>query len=478
MKLKQADRSALFVAAAVIALIVGGGLWSYQVWSTRIALLPAEPAVEGVPAELRTRLERAQARVRGWTGGHNALRELSRLYHANGFLDEARRCYQALERLEPDEPRWWHRHATLLAGFGELEEAAGRWERVVHLAPRYLPAQLRYADLLLKRNRTGEARAMFERVLRRNAEEPYAHLGLARIEVEAGRWEEARRRLEPLVAKSNYELGYDLIVSVYEALGEKARAAEIRGRAKAAGAYRDLADPWVDDLLEDCFDSHRLALEAGGWARRGDFGVATRWLQRALTHAPDDVAVRFQLAGVLVERRDVAGAQRELERCTQIKPDFADAWAHWAALRLQAGDPAGAAKLVAAGLQHNPASAGLHLMRARQWREAGRLEEAVGAYQTAIRYRPNEAEAYLELGTTLFRLERVPEGRQVLEAGLRAEPEHPPTLALLAFDAISNGDERAAEALMVRVKNQPRVAREQNERLRLAFQARFGRAAP
>ena len=30
---------------------------------------------------------------------------MSRLYHANGFLDEAMRCYDALERLEPEEAR-------------------------------------------------------------------------------------------------------------------------------------------------------------------------------------------------------------------------------------------------------------------------------------------------------------------------------------------------------------------------------------
>jgi hypothetical protein len=75
-------------------------------------------------------------------------------------------------------------------------------------------------------------------------------------------------------------------------------------------------------------------------------------------------------------------------------------------------------------------------------------------------------------------MERVPEGLQRLAQGLAAEPEHPPTLALLAFHAITSGDESGARAWMARVERQPRVARDQAEKLRAAFRERFGRPGP
>ncbi len=474
----RARRTLLIVTGLAVAA-AAVGWWRAEVSrSLIIAGVPSTPPVLNWPAEFRARLEQTSARAIGrWSPGA-ALGELSRLYHANGFLREAMQCYTLLEQLEPEEPRWWHRHATLQAGAGDGERALERWERVRRLAPSYVPAQLRLGDLLLKNNQPARAAAVLAEVLQREPGHPHALLGLARIDLEAGRWAEARPRLEAVVAKTNYALGYDLIVTVYEKLGETRRAMEIRGRAKASGAYRDFPDPWLDELLGDCYDVYRLALEAGRASANGNHAGAQRILERTLTLAPDDVAARFQLARVLVEQRDGSGARREFERCTVLVPGFADAWAHWAALLQQAGEAAGAERIVAAGLRACPESSGLHLMRARQLRQAGRAQEAIAAYETAIRLRPNEAEAYLELATTLFRLEEVPAGLKRLEEALAAEPEHPPTLALLAFHAITSGDETAAQGWMQRVQRQPRVAPEQAGRLQAAYRERFGRPAP
>ncbi len=462
------------VAAAAVAMG-----WNARVQRGRI-ITGVLPTVtwSGAPASLQERLNAARGRAFGWWGGVAALEELSALYHANGFSAEAMQIYTTLAQLEPDEPRWLHRHATLLAENGDVREALKRWERVRTLAPEYLAAQIRLGDLLLKNNDAKQAAAVYAAILKRQANHPHALLGLARIDLEAGRWDEARTRIEAVVAQTDYALGYDLIVTVWEHLGEHARAAAVRGRVKASGAYRDVSDPWIEELMDACYDPFRLSIEAGAAQRRGEIAVARRRLERAVELAPQEVSARFQLGALLAAERDLAGARREWERCTVVVPGFADAWAQWAASLQQTGDGAGAERVVTAGLQACPESPGLWLMRARQRRAVGRTAEAIAAYETAIRYRTNEADAFLELATTLFRLERVPEGLQRLEQGLTAEPEHPPTLALLAFHAIGNGDSAAASAWMRRVERQPRVPREQVERLRAAFREQFGRAGP
>jgi predicted Zn-dependent protease len=464
-----------FRIIVIVALAVVAGAAGYWAWrahdrgSMVRAMRPAVPDLGGWPEEFR---QRVVAQQRDSVG---ALAQLSRLYHANGFLAEASRCYDALEKFEPAEPRWLHRHAAIFAGFGQAEPAIARCERVVALAPDYQPARLRLAEMLGKTERISEAVRMYAAVLQRHPDEPYALLGLARIDLDAGRWEEARQRLEAVATATNYELGYDLLVTVYEHFGQREQAAAVRGRAKAAGTFRDLPDPWLDELIDDCFDAYRLSLAAGAAARARNAGAAEKLLERAVALAPDDVGVRFQLATVYAERGDLAPARAQLERCTKLAPGFPDAWAHLAALAERAGDRRTAEQLVATGLQLCPQSPGLHLMRARQLRDAGRTNDAIEAYRASIRFRPNEADAYLELATTLFRLERVPEGRVELEQALAAESNHPMALALLALHAIGERNEPAARKWMTAVRDQPRVPREQAAQLLSAFREQFGR---
>jgi tetratricopeptide (TPR) repeat protein len=211
------------------------------------ATLPPVPDLSAVPVVLRERIGAAESRALGRLTAAKGLAELSRFYHANGFLAEAVRCYGGLEQLAPVEPRWPHLHASILAGYGEIEPAMQSWRRVIQLAPAYVPARLRLGDCLLKANRPDEAAAVYADVLRIAPNDSYAVLGLARIDLEAGRWDQARQRLETVVSQTNYNLGYDLIVSLYERIGQRERAAAIRGSAKASGAYRDPPDPWLDE---------------------------------------------------------------------------------------------------------------------------------------------------------------------------------------------------------------------------------------
>lgn len=471
----SATKRWLVIGAVAAAAAVAGWFGWRSVEQSRVvrAARPALPDLRTRPAELRERLVVVSQR-----DSASALAEASRLYHANGFLAEAARCYAGLERLQPSEPRWWHRHGTILAGFGEAAPALAAFERVIALAPDYLPAQLRRADLLAKGDRTADAARAYTEILNRKRGEPYATLGLARLDVEAGRWEAARVKLEAVATTTQFELGYDLLVTVYEQLGRTADALAVRGRAKAAGSYRDPPDPWMDELLADCFEPYPLSLAAGVAARTGNAVGAMKLLERAVALAPDDVAIRFQLAGVLVERGDLGRARAELEQCTKSAPGFPDAWSHLAALLERGGDARGAIATVAAGLRENPQSPGLHLMRARQLRDGGQVGPAIDEYRASIRLRPNEADAYVELATTFFRAERVGEGLAALEQALAAEPGHPMALALLALHAINAADAAAAQRWMAAVRDQPRVPAEQREQLRAAYRQQFRRDAP
>lgn len=465
----------------VIAALVGAGVVALVWWQrtgARLAVvqaaLPAEPDMSTAPGELKERLSAANERAHQRTSALEALKELSRLYHANGFLDEAAQCYAALERLEPREPRWPHLHATILAGYGDIEPALELWNRVVTLAPDYIPTRLRIGDAQLKSNRIELATAAYNAVLQREPKNPYALFGLARIDFEAKRWSQAREKLETVVNQTNYEIGYDLIVSLYEQIGETERARTIRSSAKASGAYRDPADPWLDGLASDCYDSFRLALAAGVAERFRDTAGAIRLLQRAVELSPNDVSANFQLGRIAMDHGNSQLAKQQFERCTVLSPDFADAWAWLSSLYSNLNDAAGAERILRTGLSKCPQSPGLHLMRARSLREASRLEEAANEFSISIRLRPNEPEAYVELGNMLISSGQVDAGIEQIRAALAAEPGNPMAIGILAFHAITTGGEAEARAWLHRVELQPRIPRETVERLHGVYRETFG----
>lgn len=467
----------VIVVAALIALCVSG-LWLRRARALHeivVAFVPREPDLSAASPALRARIAEATAQIGHRSDEIEALAELSRLYHANGFLTEAVRCYEGLEQLEPTNPRWPHLRATILAGYGDTEPALVLWQRVVKLNPRHTIAQLRMADIFLKTNRQAEAATLYEDVLKRDPNEHYAILGLARIDAEAGRWEKARDRLEDVVNNTRYQLGYDLIVTVYEHLGQADRAAKIRGKWKASGAYRDLPDPSVDQLQEDCFDPYRLSLAAGVADRNGQFDTAVRLLQRASQYAPNDVSAPFQLGGLYDQHGDLKSAAQLFTQCTTLAPDFADGWIHLSDVYTRQGDPTAAGRVVLTGLDRCPDSPGLRLARARQLRAGKQIDAAIDEFKTSIRLRPNEPEAYLDLGAMLIENDRVAEGVEQLKKALDAEPENPTALGILAFHAISTGHEPEARQWLARVKQQPRVPSEQAEQLFAAFRQTFGR---
>ncbi|MEI6106996.1 MAG: tetratricopeptide repeat protein [Opitutae bacterium] len=467
----------ILIAGALSALSGGAWWWQRATTAQRVvsAALPLAPAAGTRPAVWRDQFVAAEAEAHSLFQARRGLAKLSRLYHANGFLTEALRCYEGLELLEPAAPRWPHLHASILAGYGEVEAAMALWQRVGQLAPEFLPAQLRLGDCQLKSNRPAEAAATYTAVLHREPRNPYALLGLARLDFEAQRWDQAQARLESVVEQSNYTLGYDLIVTLYEHTGQPERANAIRGASKASGAFRDPPDAWLDDLMDVCFDPYRLALTAGFLARNGDPAQAVLLLERAIAYAPTDVPTRFQLGTLSVTQGNFSVAREQLEQCTRLAPDFADGWAHLSALQEQLGETSAAAQTLTTGLSRCPASPGLHLMRARRSRQAGAIEQSIADYRESIRLRPTEAEAFIELAYLLIKLGNSNEAVRLLQQSLVAEPANPLALSTLTFHAILSGDQAAALHWFAQVRHQPRVPPEEVGKLRAAFQERFGR---
>lgn len=468
-------------------VVVTGGFYAFPPYTHmgRVTIWrPAGPAAstgpKAAPAsefpELARRLAELEARESA--GGADALAavaELSRLYHANGLYSDAGLCYERLIRDDPRNPRWCYREAMLLSGFGRLSDALPFFRRTLDLDPGYVPAWIRVGDAELKLNRPGLAADAYRQALKRDKDNAYALFGLARLDVDAGRWSDAREKLERCVDLTNWRVGYDLLPTVDQKLGRAEDAAQIRSRNKASGAYQDMVDPWIDELMDDCYDPERLSVAAGQCYYRGNTDEAIRLVERGLALAPGNAILHFQLGDYDRVENRLPEAMAEFQRSAQLRPDISDAWEGWANILRMEGDNSAAERVLAEGLRRAVAPAGLHLEYGRLLAQENRVPEAMAQFEDSIRLRaPEEAGPYIELAQACFKLGRTEEGIQWMTEGFKIEPDHPTILATLALYEIKTGDEAAAREWLNRARAQPRIGADHIQALENAYAERFG----
>lgn len=473
------NRKILFLAGGLLVVSAAG---SFVVLKTRahareqaiVASVPTRPDLSKWPAEMVRLIATCEEICRDGPDRLESAAKLAQVYHANGFLPEAVQLYRGLARAQPENALWLHRLASIFDSLGRLDDAVPLWERAARLAPRHLPIRIHLADALLKLERYDQAAREYEAVLKEDADNAYASFGLARLDVKQGRLKEARDRLEKSTRSRNNALGADLLVSVYDQLGMKRQADAMRAQSALAGGFVNIPDPWIDDIYEDCYDPYRLLLVGSAADYAGKPEKVLKYLERAARLAPNYAIAQFQLAMFHDRNGRMDTALQYARRCVELAPDFADGWIELISLQRRKGDDATADRLLDAALAHSLNSPSLHMENGKRLAREGKIEEAIGQYRIAVRLRPEEAAAHVEIAKLLFGADRVPEGGAELEAALAAEPGHPLAISTLTLHWIMSGNEAKAAKMFEEMKQQPRITDAQRADLAKAFRDRFG----
>lgn len=472
-------RGKIIAAFALGAVILLGTALSIRINRQRALARPTlSPLASSlsIPPELKDALAQAERDARGYFGMTRGVAELSRLYHANGFFEEARRCYESLQRLEPNAARWPHLHANLLAGFGDLAGAESLQARAVLLQPGYVPAALRLGEIHLKASETAAAKISFERVLQREADNRYARLGLAKCAWAAEDLVGAREQLRQILARSpDFAGALSLSIAIEERAGnlDTARALIVKlGKREAA----EFPDPWIDELSASCFDPYRLSVAAATALAAEDPAAARRWLERAIRLDPKEGKYRRQLGKLFLQDREFPRAREQLEQAVALTPSDSDAWVLLSEIATAMGDAAASDRALVAGLKLNPQSPALHYALGHRLSEAGRFAEAVKALKQAQALRPNEVNAGIDLAMIYFRAERIEEGVAELRGVLANQPGHPLAMEILTRHAISSNDEVDARRWFHELQLQPRVPKDDLKAIAVEFRQQFGRA--
>lgn len=463
----------LFALMSLMALVGCGSGNSAAIPADLRERLPEQPDLSTAHKALQNRVVSAMEVAVSEDATLESIRELSRLYHANGYLQEAMGCYEVLLALEPQNPRWKHLFAFLLATYGYADDAVMLWRDTVALDPEYLPARIRLGDVLLKSNRLDEAEVVYAEARELDPRNPYALLGLARLAMEGADWEQAKMQLEAASRHSDGKIGRDLLVTVYEKMGKEQMANIIRGEAKASGSFVDIPDPWLADLMKECYDPAQLMNMGGMAAFGGDIWGGIEWSSRALDLAPENPALHFQIGNMYFTLSQYAEAMRHFELATTYRPSFSDAWLRRVEIEKRRGNLAQADELFYKGFVKCPESPAYNLHYAMRLMEDGQRKQAIPYLKKSIELNPNEAAAYIQLANGYFGLDRLEDGREALETALRVEPGNPLAMLTLCFYYINMGDQENANQWLEAINEHPRIASSDKLDLKLKFQEKF-----
>ncbi len=424
--------------------------------------------------ELTAKLAEADRRARGWLHPGAGLADLSRLYHANGFFDEAVQCYRGLRQLEADQAQWPYLQASVLSGFGNLDDAIPLFRASIAQEEFYLPAYLALAQALIRSDRTDEAAALLERAARAAPTNAHIRLGLAQCAVWRENWEVAERHAQQAIAMEPFLFdGWALMVTVQERRGDVDAARQARQRASICPPSRPPADPWLDALLDHCFDAYRLSVAA---AATTDQARSRTLLERAIALAPSTAAFRRHLGILFLEAKEHAAARQQFEKACTLDPRDADAWAYLVRTLVETGQAPAASKALEAGLGYCPQSAALHYAKGKQLHAQGQFAAAIAALEESKRLAPSETRACIELSIIYFKQQRWDDGRNELQSALRIDPGHPVAAQILARLAIQEGDRSAAQHWVGELRRHGRSPARELDMVEREYRTRFGSA--
>ena len=322
---------AFAVAVAVLALLPGCAAPPPDV--------PAEPApsadveiprisnLSKLDPGFATAVRDALAAVDRAPSNGAAVGALGRLYQAHRYVDQARRCYELAQQLDPSSPDWPYYLGFLAAARGAHEEAARSFERALELRPSYWAAHVRLGNALLAAGDADGAEAAFRAARAAAPGTPWGELGLGKIARRRGRPETAAEHLRTALAldPTHREIRY-LLAMTERQLGNPARAGDLLANLEDA-EVPSLEDPMLEAVFALVRDTQTIIRTANQRLAEGDHPAAERLYREALRLDPDSYDAHLNLGvlhGLADRNREAATA---LERAIEIDPGRADAYA-------------------------------------------------------------------------------------------------------------------------------------------------------
>jgi len=211
-------------------------------------------------------------------------------------------------------------------------------------------------------------------------------------------------------------------------------------------------------LLASCGDSpESLVKSARDYLAKGDSNAAVIQLRNALQKAPNNAEARYLLGTVLTERREPAGAVKELRMALQLGYPPEQTLPALARALIDDGDAKELVTELGESTLGSPdAQAAFKTTIGKAWLSLGKPKEAEAAFNAALAAKADFADALLGIATLRAGSGDLEGTRKIVDAVL-AQPHAPPEASLLKARllVVENQREAALALLQKAVEAQP-----------------------
>jgi tetratricopeptide (TPR) repeat protein len=362
-------------------------------------------------------------------------RTLARVAETLGRVDQAAEGWRHAVELDDADGEGWFQLAAAEARLGHFEAADSLLLEARALNP-VRPGLLFLEGLVREgQGNPGEAVALYRQHLRAYPEDQATRRRLVNLLARAGHHAEAYReatvvrQAEPGDPEA---IGVEADLAMY--VGQNARADELLDRLLAAdpedptrvmqaagilsghGRVREALARSAAWAAEHPLDYRGALLLARGLSDAGDTTGAVVAARRAVAMAPDSLAPRFVLGGLLQAARRFAAAESVWVELTRLRPGATRAGMELAYCRQSQGDVEGAVSALRDVIAREPDNASALNYLGYLFADRNRdLEEAEGLVRRALARDPDNGAYVDSMGWVYYRMGRLEEARRELE---------------------------------------------------------------
>lgn len=391
----SSSRRSLFVLAglAFLAVLAVGAWWLWREPTRR------PPAVDtsGADADVAELLEASRREVLAHPRSGSRWGRLGMVLRAHGYGDEANECFAEAERLDPREPAWPYLRGLTLVLSDPTGGTACLRRAVERMDARDVMPRFRLVEVLLEQGQLDDATRHLDQALAADARHPRGRLLRARlaltgqepkkaIEALDGTWDDPHARRQARL----------LAVQAWQQDGDAAQAERLQREASDLPPDFPWRDPYVEDVERLAVGVRTRLAQAVALRQQGRGPEAIRLLELVVQRQPNQVAAWVLLGQMRRETGNVGAAETAYRRAVQLDPGNIDAWFGLGVVALD------------------------------------RPREAAVAFRKVVAQKPDHTLAHYLLGESLKKMEDWDAARKALNAALRCQPDHEPSVKALA----------------------------------------------
>ena len=410
-------------------------LWLHkQNLSQLQAAIPQIPDISSHPKELSVALEEAQQETLSPSKKEivDGIAQLGRLYHANGYQQEAMACWEILSDQDSKNALWPYFIADLSRLSGDESNMRPMLEAAAELAPDYSPAWLKLGNIYFSEGAFEDAKRCYEKRLELQTGDPYAAVALARIALREEDQDVAKRWLRKATRWSpKLPTAHNLFARLLTAEGDEKGAAKQRWLGTSAGRFREAPDPWIDELTRYCYNIEQL-LTLGSidfQTLHDDYGQT--YFERAIELAPQNPEPYEALGRVFLEKGESQKAREVFEKGLEKPGAPATLYVRLTEAFRLLDQPNEALRTTQLGLESMPNDPDLHIALGTVLDDLGRYDEAIIAFEAAMTDIEHSAKANLNLALVMEHSDQKEKAYDYLYKALELQPNYPQVLAEL-----------------------------------------------